>query len=85
MVTHNPNVVVGVDAEEIIVANQAGIGNRNPGDVKFAYRSGALEDTYFGDEEEILLRQGIRQHVCDVLEGGDKAFQLREQKYQLGG
>lgn len=24
-----------------------------------------------------------REHVCDLLEGGDKAFQLREQKYQL--
>lgn len=84
LVTHNPNVVVGSDAEEIIIANQSGVGNKNPGDVKFAYRSGGLEDTYHGDEEEILLRQGIREHVCDVLEGGNKAFQLREQKYQLG-
>lgn len=83
LVTHNPNVVVGADAEEIIVANQDGIGNKNPSGVKFAYRSGALEDSFVRDSEEILLKQGIRQHVCDVLEGGDKAFRLREQKYQL--
>lgn len=27
LVTHNPNIVVGADAEEIIVANQQGLGN----------------------------------------------------------
>lgn len=35
------------------------------------------------DSDSMLLRQGIREHVCDLLEGGDKAFKLREQKYQL--
>lgn len=29
LVTHNPNIVVGGDAEEIIVANQQGIGSKN--------------------------------------------------------
>ncbi|MDY4582906.1 MAG: hypothetical protein SPD81_08665 [Candidatus Faecousia sp.] len=84
LVTHNPNVVVGADAEEIIVANQQDISNSNPDNVKFAYMSGALEESYQNEEEAILLKQGIREHVCDLLEGGDKAFQLREQKYQLG-
>lgn len=83
LVTHNPNIVVGADAEEIIVANQQGLGNSNPENVKFAYITGSLENTYECDDESVLLRQGIREHVCDLLEGGDKAFQLREQKYQL--
>lgn len=83
IVTHNPNVVVGADAEEIIVANQHGIGNVNPNGVKFAYKTGALEDSFVSDNDSMLLKQGIREHVCDLLEGGDKAFKLREQKYQL--
>ena len=29
----------------------------------------------------ILISQGIKQHVCDVLEGGDEAFMKREKKY----
>lgn len=83
LVTHNPNVVVGADAEEIIVANQQGIGNVNPEGVKFAYITGALEDSFVDDNDSMLLSQGIREHVCDLLEGGDKAFKLRERKYQL--
>lgn len=83
LVTHNPNVVVGADAEEIIVANQQGIGNMNPDGIKFAYITGALEDSFVAENESVLMKQGIREHVCDLLEGGDKAFQLREQKYQL--
>ena len=57
--------------------------NTNPNGVKFAYVSGALEDSFSKDDEFILMSQGIREHVCDLLEGGDKAFKLREQKYQL--
>lgn len=83
LVTHNPNVVVGADAEEIIVANQQGSGNINPEGVKFAYVTGALEDSFIDDNGSVLLNQGIREHVCDLLEGGDKAFKLRELKYQL--
>ena len=83
LVTHNPNVVVGADAEEIIVANQHGIGNANPNGAKFAYITGALENSYNSDSDYVLMKQGIREHVCDLLEGGDKAFKLREQKYQL--
>ena len=76
--------MVGADAEEIIIANQQGIGNANPGGVKFAYVTGALEDSFVDDSNEfMLLSQGIKEHVCDLLEGGDKAFKLREQKYQL--
>lgn len=83
LVTHNPNVVVGADAEEIIVANQHGIGNTNPDNVKFAYVTGALEETFTSDDACVLLKQGIREHVCELLEGGDEAFKLREAKYQI--
>ena len=83
LVTHNANIVVGADAEEIIIANQQGIGNGNPEGVKFAYVSGALENSFVGDSDHVLVSQGIREHVCDLLEGGNKAFKMREQKYQL--
>ena len=83
LVTHNPNIVVGADAEEIIVANQHGINSPNPDGIKFAYRSGALEESFQNDNSNILLCQGIREHVCDLLEGGKAAFQERENKYHL--
>ena len=43
IVTHNANVVLGGDAEEIIVANQEGKNTPNK-KYKFEYRSGAIED-----------------------------------------
>jgi hypothetical protein len=48
--------------------------------------SGALENTFEltqVQEPAILLRKGIRQHVCEILEGGQEAFQKREQKYNF--
>lgn len=83
LVTHNPNVVVGADAELVIVANQHGIKNRNQDDLKFEYYAGSLETTQKrnNDEQFILLSQGIREHICDILEGGDQAFLIREKKY----
>lgn len=83
LVTHNPNIVVGADAEEIIVANQHGVNCPNPDGKKFVYRTGALEESFKNNKECTLLRQGIREHVCDILEGGNDAFRIRENKYQL--
>jgi len=87
VVTHNPNLVVGADAEEVIVANQSGqeIGRDNK-TYKFEYISEALENTFELDETDepvILLKKGIRQHVCEILEGGQEAFQQRERKYSF--
>lgn len=31
----------------------------------------------------ILDSKGVREHVCEVLEGGDTAFKLREKKYAI--
>lgn len=87
LITHNPNLVVGTDAEEVIVANQEGQekGRENK-KYKFEYISGALENTFELSEKEqkaILFRKGIRQHACEVLEGGKEAFQKREKKYSF--
>ena len=85
IVTHNPNLVVGADAEQVIVANQEGQEReRDNIKFKFEYVSGALENTFELSEAEqkaILFRKGTRQHVCEVLEGGKEAFQIRERKY----
>lgn len=83
LVSHNPNVVVGSDAEQVIVANQNGIKTINQDNIKFQYISGSLENSSpkIVDETCILLSQGIREHVCDILEGGKEAFNRREKKY----
>lgn len=83
LVTHNANLVVSTDAEEIIVANQAGqqLG-KDKREYQFEYVSGPLENS-FEDEAApgILFKSGIREHVCEILEGGKEAFQQRESKY----
>ena len=43
VVTHNANVVLGADAEEVIVANQDGKNAKN-NSKRFEYRSGAIEN-----------------------------------------
>ncbi|MEX0616714.1 MAG: hypothetical protein WD231_02775 [Candidatus Woykebacteria bacterium] len=87
IVTHNPNLVVGADAEEVIVANQEGQEKgRDNRKYKFEYVSGSLEYSFElteTQEKSILYRKGIRQHVCEILEGGQEAFQKREQKYNF--
>lgn len=68
LVTHNPNLVVNGDAEQVIVATCA----RRENDLPYiTYNSGALEDPT------------IRGHVCRILEGGSDAFLKREKRYAL--
>ena len=83
LVTHNSNVVVSADAENVIVANQDGNDSHNRDGIRFQYVNGALEFTKPKDPSEniVLYAQGIREHVCDILEGGKDAFVKREQKY----
>jgi ABC-type lipoprotein export system ATPase subunit len=85
LVTHNPNVVVSADAEQIIVANQEGKDSPNEANMKFQYVSGALEYSKPFDESIsfVLKSKGIREHVCEILEGGVDAFKKREQKYNI--
>lgn len=83
LVTHNPNVVVGADAEQVIVANQTGSKNENVNGLKFSYVSGALENSRPKNVAcpTVLESQGVREHVCEILEGGEDAFKKRESKY----
>lgn len=85
IVTHNPNVVVSADAEQIIVANQQGKDSKNKASYKFKYVSGSLEFTKpkENNNDLILESQGIREHVCEILEGGNEAFKNREKKYSI--
>ena len=85
IVTHNSNVVVSADSENVIVANQNGSENQNRDGLKFQYINGALENTQPKNKDEVFVleSQGIREHVCEILEGGVEAFKKREQKYGI--
>ena len=83
MVTHNANMVVSTDSECVIVANQAGQQHDMENEqFRFEYVSGAMECTFFEPDAPSLLKKfGIREHICEVLEGGQLAFEERERKY----
>jgi ABC-type lipoprotein export system ATPase subunit len=69
IVTHNANLVVNTDADQVIVASAApSIGGGLP---TITYRSGSLEN---GD---------IRRKVCEILEGGERAFKDRAKRYRF--
>jgi predicted ATPase len=67
MVTHNPNLVVATDSDQVIIATS------KPEDVNklpvFTYYGGGLENP------EIVAK------ICKILEGGKDAFQKREERY----
>lgn len=83
LVTHNANLVVLTDAEQVIVANQSGQQvERENAKYRFEYISGSLECSFINETAPgILLRKGIKEHVCEILEGGREAFEKRERKY----
>jgi hypothetical protein len=69
MVTHNPNLVIGTDSEQIIVANaKTRAEDKLP---EFDYISGGLENP------EII------KNVCNILEGGEIAFIKRKKRYKI--
>jgi AAA domain, putative AbiEii toxin, Type IV TA system len=69
MVTHNANLVVNTDADQIIVAQ---VGPHPPGELPpITYLSGGLESAH------------IRKAVCDILEGGERAFQERARRLRV--
>lgn len=86
LVTHNANIVVNADAEQVIVANQHGEDSKNQGDIQFQYVTGSLENTKSKDAtcDFVLQSQSIREHVCEILEGGTEAFKKRQNKYAIG-
>jgi len=69
MVTHNANLVVNVDADQIIVADVD--PNAGSGLPTISYRAGGL------DEVE------TRTAVCKILEGGETAFRERARRLRI--
>ena len=85
IVTHNANLIVPTDSENIIIANQNGQDNSKDNEKYiFEYITGSLENSFNNPAAIGILNQmGIKEHVCDILEGGIEAFIEREQKYDL--
>ncbi len=70
MVTHNANLVINTDADQIIVANATPASDG--GLPSFTYVAGGLEDA------------ALRKAVCDILEGGERAFKERARRLRVG-
>lgn len=69
IITHNANLVVNTDADQIIIANA---GPHPAGGLPpITYIGGGLED------------ETIRRTVCDILEGGEIAFQERARRLRV--
>lgn len=86
LVTHNPNIVVNADAENIMIAHQYGQNaNESIEEFKFDYINGALENSFdfIPESKNILESMGIREHIADIVEGGKDAFLTREKKYRF--
>lgn len=73
--THNPNLVVNTDAEQVIIARYDGASNP-----RISYVSGSLEHCSSQPDTD-----GIIEKVCRILEGGKPAFVGRKKKYLLSG
>lgn len=85
MVSHDANMVVGSDSEEVIIVNRHGKDRKNKDGRYFDYLSGSLENTMLFDDsiEVTLLSQGVREHCCVILDGGEEAFAKRKSKYNI--
>ena len=83
LVSHNANLVIGADSEQIIVANRNGDDRKNKDGKQFNYLTGSIEYTKerVKECEDTLDAQGIREHACEILDGGKTAFENREKKY----
>ena len=69
IVTHNANLVVNTDVDQVIVASCVKHEGGSP--PEFHYYSGGLEDPI------------IRGQVCDILEGGEAAFRQRARRLRV--
>ncbi|MBN9743558.1 hypothetical protein DMP23_21185 [Amycolatopsis sp. A1MSW2902] len=84
MASHNANLVVGADSEQVIVANRHGADRPNNKNRKFDYVTGSLEHSRKQRMSNHALDEcGIREHACRILDGGEEAFQKRKSKYQI--
>ena len=73
LITHNPNLVVNADSEQLIIADCA---RRESGLPHITYEMGALENDRPKDHS-------IRHRACRILEGGEDAFLKRESRYAI--
>lgn len=69
IVTHNANLVVNTDVDQVIIASCVKTGGGAP--PEFHYQSGGLEDP------------DIRRQVCEILEGGEAAFKQRARRLRV--
>lgn len=69
MVTHNANLVINTDADQIIVASAG--PHPSGGLPPITYVAGGLESA------------DIRKSVCDILEGGEAAFRERARRLRM--
>lgn len=85
MVSHNANLVIGADSEEVIVANRHGNDRKNEDSKEFNYLTGSLEYSSEKDEscQDTLKSQGVCEHACEILDGGKAAFETRKNKYNI--
>lgn len=76
--THNPNLVVNTDSEQICISSYEGANVP-----RIKYKTGSLENCADPKQEGEAFIDGIIENVCKILEGGTKAFSSRRKKYQL--
>jgi hypothetical protein len=84
MVTHNANLVVGADSEQLIVTNRHGNDRQNRNGRTFSYLTGSIEQSESSHASPYVLETcGIREHACEILDGGEEAFEKRRDKYKM--
>ena len=85
MVSHNANLVIGSDSEQVIIANRHGTDRKNTDGKQFNYLTGGLECSQKKNKDckDTLKSQGVCEHSCDILDGGKIAFEQRKNKYNI--
>lgn len=69
IVTHNANLVVNTDADQVIIATA---GEHRPNNLPLLrYQSGGIENA------------NIRAEICKILEGGENAFRERAKRLRI--
>jgi hypothetical protein len=84
MVSHDANLVIGADSEQVVVTNRHGDDRQNKDGRIFGYFSGSLEHSAECKDSPIAFELGgIREHSCEILDGGEEAFRKRQEKYKF--
>jgi hypothetical protein len=78
VISHNPNLVINTDSEQLIVANFH--AEPTTGRSRIEYVCGAIENMHV-DRALPALSQSIHEQGSDILEGGKTAFIKRKRKW----